>query len=135
MAKVSAFSFLFVLHIIHKRIEMDLKELGERLRMIRKHLRINQQQLAKATNLTQPAISRLENGEEVYASALLAILNFYRERVNFNLLLDPNLETDDKFLLFCSRQEARQRIDSQLTTIAHHLDESLKQIATLKDEI
>lgn len=114
---------------------MNAKRLGERLRMIRKHLGINQQHLAKVTNLTQPAISRLENGEEVYASVLLAVLNFYRERVSIDLLLDPDLDADDKSLLFCSRQEARQRIDSQLTTIAHHLDESLKQIATLKDEI
>lgn len=114
---------------------MDLKELGERLRMIRKHLGINQQHLAKVTNLTQPAISRLENGEEVYASALLAVLNFYRERVSLDLLLNPDLDTDDKSLLFCSRREIQQRLDSQLTTIAHHLDESLKQIATLKGQI
>ena len=51
---------------------MELKVLGERLRMIRKHLGINQQELADATNLTQPAISRLEKGDEVYASTLLA---------------------------------------------------------------
>ena len=49
---------------------MELKVLGERLRMIRKHLGINQQQLADATNLTQPAISRLEKDDEVYASTL-----------------------------------------------------------------
>ena len=53
--------------------------------MIRKHLGIKQQQLAEATNLTQPAISRLENGEEVYSSALLAVLTFYKDKIN----LDP----------------------------------------------
>ena len=57
---------------------MELKVLGERLRMIRKHLGINQQELADATNLTQPAISRLEKGDEVYASTLLAVLSFYQ---------------------------------------------------------
>ena len=57
---------------------MELKVLGERLRMIRKHLGINQQQLADATNLTQPAISRLEKGEDCqrlrYGSEHLPIL-------------------------------------------------------------
>ena len=79
---------------------MDSKILGERLRMIRKHLEISQQELAKATNLTQPAISRLENGEEVYASALLAVLDFYREKINMDYLLDPDVETENNTLLY-----------------------------------
>ena len=65
---------------------MDLKVLGERLRMIRKHLGINQQELADATNLTQPAISRLEKGEEVYASTLLAVLSFYQDKIITSML-------------------------------------------------
>ena len=114
---------------------MDAKKLGERLRMIRRHLGISQQQLAKATNLTQPAISRLENGEEVYASALLAVLKFYQDKVSLDLLFDPDLDIDDKSLLFCSRREIRQRLNSRLTTIAHNLEESLNKIAALKNQI
>ena len=41
---------------------MDAKRLGERLRLIRKDLGISQQQLAKATNLTQPAVSKESRG-------------------------------------------------------------------------
>lgn len=114
---------------------MNTKMLGERLRLIRKHLGISQQQLAKATNLTQPAVSRLENGEEVYASALLAVLDFYREKVSLDHLLDPELDTSDKSLLFCSSQKFRQRLDRQLAVIAHDLEESLEHITVLRDEI
>ena len=114
---------------------MDARLLGERLRMIRKHLGISQQQLAKATNLTQPAISRLENGEEVYASALLAVLDFYREKVNLDHLFDPDLDTNDKSQLYCNSQELRQRLDRQLAVIAHDLEESLEHITVLRDEI
>lgn len=114
---------------------MDLNELGERLQMIRKHLGINQNQLAKATHLTQPAISRLENGEQVYASALLAVLDFYRDKVSLDHLLDPDLDTDDETLLYCSRQELRQRLDRQLTDIAHDLGESVEQIVALRKHI
>ena len=110
---------------------MDAKMLGERLKLIRKHLGISQQQLARATNLTQPAISRLENGEEVYASALLAVLNFYREKVNFDRLFDPDLDTSDKSQLYFRSQELRQRLDRQLAVIAHDLEESLGQITGL----
>ena len=114
---------------------MNAKRLCERLRMIRRHLGISQQQLAKATNLTQPAISRLENGEEVYASALLAVLKFYQDKVSLDSLFDPNLDTSDRASLCRSRREIRQRLNSQLATIAHNLEESLDQIAALKNQI
>lgn len=114
---------------------MDLKELGDRLRMIRKHLGINQQQLARATKLTQPAISRLENGEEIYASALLGVLGFYRERVSLDHLFDPDLDTGDKSLLYCSRQELLQRHDRQLAAIVHELDKCQKLITNLRNHI
>lgn len=113
---------------------MDVKQLGGRLRMIRKHLGIRQQQVAEATNLTQPTVSRLENGEEVYASALLAVLGFYQEKVSLDNLLDSNLDTDDE-RLYCSRHEKCQRLERLLAAIAHSLDESLEQMAVLRNTI
>ena len=53
---------------------MDSIILGERLRQIRLMLGLTQKELAEATHLTQPVMSRLENGEEVYASVLLSVL-------------------------------------------------------------
>jgi transcriptional regulator with XRE-family HTH domain len=114
---------------------MDTKRLGERLRLIRKDLGISQQQLAKATNLTQPAVSRLENGEQVYASALLSVFDFYRDKVSLDHLLDPDLDTSDNTLLYCRSQERRQKFDNRLSAIAHDLEESLEQISALRDEI
>ena len=103
--------------------------------MIRKHLGNKQWQLAKATNLTQPAISRLENGEEVYASALLVVLAFYRNKVSLDLLFDPDLDTGVHSPLYCSRHEIHQKLDNQLTDIAQNLENSLKRIKTLKAQI
>ena len=114
---------------------MELKVLGERLRMIRKHLGINQQQLANATNLTQPAISRLEKGDEVYASALLAVRGFYHDKVNIDYLLSPDLKEDDKKLLYCSRHEVFQKIERQLAIIANELGDSQKKITALRNKL
>ena len=112
---------------------MDAKRLGERLRMIRKHLGIKQQQLAEATNLTQPAISRLENGEEVYSSAILAVLTFYRDKVNLDYLFDPDLDINEHLQVYCNRDVIRQNLDRHLAEIAHCLEKDLKQIATLRN--
>lgn len=111
---------------------MDAKRLGERLRMIRKHLGIKQQQLAEATNLTQPAISRLENGEEIYSSAILAVLTFYRDKVNLDYLFDPDLDINEHSQIYCDRNVIRQNLDRQLAEIAQDLEKGLEQIATLR---
>ena len=60
---------------------MDSKILGERLRQIRLMLGMTQKELAWATHLSQPVLSRLENGEEVYASVLLSVLYYYQGKI------------------------------------------------------
>ena len=114
---------------------MDLKVLGERLRMIRKHLGINQQELADATNLTQPAISRLEKGDEVYASTLLAVLSFYRDKVCLDHLIATDLDTGQTTQLYASRQEIRQRLSQGLEEISSRLDQTKEQIETLRNAL
>ena len=112
---------------------MELKVLGERLRMIRKHFGINQQQLADATHLTQPAISRLEKGEEVYASTLLSVLSFYQDKICLDNLLSPDLDSGQDTLLYSSRQEIRQSMSSCLADIANWLAKATEQVESLRN--
>ena len=114
---------------------MELKVLGERLRMIRKHLGINQQQLADATQLTQPAISRLEKGEEVYASTLLAVLSYYQDKVCLQKLLSPDLGTDSDALLYTSPLEMRQSLNNGLEEIASRLEKTKELVETLRTNL
>ena len=114
---------------------MDLKVLGERLRMIRKHLGINQQELADATNLTQPAISRLEKGDEVYASTLLAVLSFYRDKICLDHLISTDLNTGQTAQLYASRQETRQRLSLSLAEITSMLDQTKEQVEALRNDL
>lgn len=114
---------------------IDAKRLGERLRKIRKQLGITQLQLAEATKLTQPAISRLENGEEIYASGILAVFEFYRNKVSLDYLLDPELSEDNQDLLFCSRYEIRQRIESELAVIVQEMEETKNKMAALRAQL
>ena len=114
---------------------MDAKRLGERLRIIRKQLGIKQQQLAAATKLTQPAISRLENGEEVYSSALLAVLTFYRDKVNLDFLFDSDQDINKYSQLYCNRNEKRQKLDQQLADIAQCLEKDVEQITILRSQL
>lgn len=114
---------------------MDMKELGERLRMIRKHLGIRQQQLADATNLTQPAISRLENGDEVYASTLLAVLCFYHDKVCLDNFLAPDLDMGKATLLYFSRQEIRQMLNRHLAELSSSIDKTKEMVVAIRERI
>ena len=118
---------------------MDSKILGKRLRQIRLMMGLTQKELATATYLAQPVISRLENGEEVYASVLLSVLYYYQGKVSLDRLFAPDFVASKEKLLYTSREEMLQKLVRQLNLIADTISEanetSLAQISRLKKEI
>ena len=118
---------------------MDSKILGERLKQIRLMMRLTQKELAVATHLTQPVLSRLENGEEVYASVLLAILYYYQGKVSLGSLFAPDFVASKEKLLYTNREDMLQKLVRQLDLIADTISEanetSLAQISRLKKEV
>lgn len=115
---------------------MDAKILGDRLRQIRKRLGITQKQLAEATNLTQSVMSRLENGEEIYASALLTILYYYQDKISLDYLFAPDFDADSDRLLSSYRdgelQFFRRQLDIIADIITSSCETSLSQIDILR---
>ena len=118
---------------------MDSKILGERLRMIRKYLEITQTELATATSLTQSVISRLENGEEVYASVLLSVLSYYQSMVSLDHLFSAGFENESDLQNSQSKDLIRLKIYQQLNTLSDIINSasetSLAQIDRLKKEL
>lgn len=118
---------------------MDSKILGERLRQVRLMLGLTQKELAVATYLAQPVISRLENGEEVYASVLLSVLYYYQGKICLDRLFAPNFIAVKEELMYNSREEMLQKLVHQLNLIADTISEanetSLAQISRLKKEV
>ena len=115
---------------------IDSQILGDRLRQIRTLLGITQKQLAMCTNMTQSAISRLENGEEVYASVLLSVLHFYHGKVSLDNLFAPEFSAEEERLRCRSHEEDRKSILRQLDIMADIFNEAndtcLAQIAKMK---
>lgn len=118
---------------------MDSMILGERLRQIRLMLGMTQKELAWATHLSQPVLSRLENGEEVYASVLLSVLYYYQGKISLDRLFSPDFVASKEQLVYSSREEMLQKLVRQLDLIADTISEtnetSLAQISRLKKEI
>lgn len=118
---------------------MDSMILGERLRQIRLMLGMTQKELAWATHLSQPVLSRLENGEEVYASVLLSVLYYYQGKISLDRLFSPDFVASKEKLLYTNRVDILQKLVRQLDLIADTISEanetSLAQIGRLKKEL
>ena len=131
--------YLFVKCFIINEQTMDSKILGERLRQIRLMLGMTQKELATASYLAQPVISRLENGEEVYASVLLSVLYYYQGKISLDRLFSPDFVVSKEQLVYASREEMLQKLVRQLDLIADTISEanetSRAQISRLKKEV
>jgi hypothetical protein len=78
---------------------------------------------------------RLEKGDEVYASTLLAVLSFYRDKICLDHLIATDLDAGQTAQLYASRQEIRQRLSQSLEEIASRLDQTKEQIETLRNDL
>lgn len=90
---------------------IDLKILGGRLRLLRKRMKLTQSELAGALNVSQTAISRLENGDEVYASVLLAVLGYYQDTYSLDYLMTDDFDADSTRLQHRSLNDIRQQLE------------------------
>lgn len=118
---------------------MDLKVLGERLQQTRKRLGLTQKDLSSATQLSQTSISRLENGEEVYASVLSSVLCYYQQKISLDYLLSQDFDANSIRLFQRNTEEVRQQLSSQILRIANSLTLStqsfIQQLEFLKDSV
>ena len=78
--------------------ELKIKELGPRFKLVREHFGITQKELAEALDMNQAILSKFETGGMVYARVLLDVMDYFRDRVDMNYLLQPEgfFSLDDK---------------------------------------
>lgn len=118
---------------------MDLKVLGGRLQQARKRLGVTQKDLSTATHLSQTSISRLENGEEVYASVLASVLCYYQQKISLDYLLSQDFDVSNNRLFQPNTEATRQQLSNQIQRIANSLTLStqsfIQQLEFLKDSL
>ena len=101
------------MHILSLRFIIDVKEIGRRLKLIRQKLRLSQTEVAKEINGSQLTVSKIERGENVLSSSFLAILLFYSESVNIDLLLNKKFDPADDDLMnknFSAKSIIREKL-------------------------
>lgn len=117
---------------------VNLKELGDRLRLLRMQQGLSQKQLAAELHITQSAVSRLENGDEVHASALLAVLMFYENKVSFDEVLSSHFNIDsqsDYHINTTAKQLLSRHLDIIKDAISQSNETCLQQLELLRHKI
>ena len=102
----------------------DLKTVGNRLRQIRHFLKLTQNEVAQSTKISQAAISRLEHGEEVYASVFISIIKYYSTHIDIGCIFNPNFEISSDLLLSSQDKTFKKILSRKIDAIKEELDEA-----------
>ena len=110
----------------------ELIVIGGRLKQIRKFLRLTQDEVARSANVSQAAISRIEHGEEVYASVLLALVIFYQSQsISAEVIFNPQLDiTQKEGTTDVTAEKHKLEILSKIATIREDLSELYTEVCT-----
>ncbi len=102
----------------------ELRIIGNRLKQIRHFLQLTQNEVAKSTKVSQAAISRIEHGEEVYASVFISIIKFYSTHIDIGCIFSPNFEISPDLLLSSQDKSFKKTISRKLDAIKDELNET-----------
>ena len=93
--------------------ELKIKELGPRFKLVREHFGISQKELAEALDMNQAILSKFENGGMVYARVLLDVMDYFKDRVDLNYLLQPEgfFSLDDKRAFLVTDEQTNEYMD------------------------
>lgn len=117
---------------------ITLVVLGQRLKMIREHLKYSQSLLAEELNCKQNAISNLELGKGGSITLLLSLLKFYSEFVyidsifsnKFYLISNNDAEVANKSpyqsMIESIITQSETEFDNQVKTATNNLNEHLQ---------
>ena len=65
---------------------IEQKEIGRRLQIVRKQLGLLQRDVAEQIGVSSLTISRIERGEDVHATTLSSLLGLYSKHISLNTL-------------------------------------------------
>ena len=102
----------------------DLKTVGNRLRQIRHFLKLTQNEVAQSTKTSQAAISRLEHGEEVYASVFISIIKYYSTHIDIGCIFNPDFEISPDLLLSSQDKSFKKILSRKIDAIKEELNEA-----------
>lgn len=116
--------------------EMNLEQLGEKLKYIRSVLGLTQESLAEKIGVRQVNIARLENGGSTSASTLMAVLTYLSQHVSIDVLFDEKawkLASMDRELLI-KKTHINSIVEAKLTLMKSALLKKMEENKKMAEE-
>lgn len=109
--------------------EMNLAQLGEKLKYIRSVMGLTQEALALEVGVTQVNIARLEKGGSTSTTTLMAVLSYYSQHVSIDVLFDDKawqVAMMDRELLM-KKTHINSIVEAKLTLMKSSLMKKLEE--------
>lgn len=108
---------------------ITISELGPRIRMVREKFGISQKELADAIEINTSIMSKFENGGMVYARVLLDVMDYFRDKVNLNFLLQPgdDFTLDDPRAFCATKEQMNALVEETVETEKRNMEEILSR--------
>lgn len=108
---------------------ITISELGPRIRMVREKFGISQKELADAIEINTSIMSKFENGGMVYARVLLDVMDYFRDKVNLNYLLQPSddFSLDDPRAFCATNEQMNALVKETVETEKRNMEEILSR--------
>ena len=86
---------------------------------------ISQKELADAIDTNPAIMSKFENGNMVYARVLLDVMDYFRDKVNLNFLLQPgdDFSLDDPRALCATNEQLNALVKETVETERRNIEE------------
>jgi len=107
---------------------MDQIEFGKRLRAVRKHLKMSQQEVAERIGSTQLGISRIERGVNVTFSSVSPLLELYSKYISLNVLYAEKFPKNIEDAFWENRVEVPQDYVEKLISIMNKQHKDINSI-------
>ena len=107
---------------------MDQIEFGKRLRVVRKHLKMSQQEVAERIGSTQLGISRIERGVNVTFSSVSPLLELYSKYISLNVLYAEKFPKNIEDAFWENRVEVPQDYVEKLISIMNKQHKDINSI-------
>lgn len=115
--------------------KVDIREMGHRLALVRRHLDLTQQEVALEIGTKQNIISKIERGEQLLSPIFLRLLLFYSRSVSMDYLFGSSFTLDGDSLEkkdYALQTVVKKRMEMLCDSIQNSLERESRAIT---DEI
>lgn len=110
---------------------IDVKEMGQRFKLIRQKLGLTQTQVGTMLNTTQLMVYRVEKGENVLSTLFLGMMQLYGQYMSYDALMAKHFNIEDESMFnkdYVVNKIVKEKLATLRDNILAQLDSTGKEL-------